>query len=213
MSPREKQRKVVAELGRPETPEEEAARRAENSRLYRQRKTINNLVLSLLVTVGVVLLIFFAVPRAENTPNWQVDYVAQSKNAEAALGKKLLVPAMPPSWKANAAELRANKAEGITSWYIGFITPTNQYIGYEEAFGANPTWVANTLKKLPSTGKVVIDGRTWTEYNNRSTEGAGNAAYALVTTAGDRTIVLYGTGSNAEFQALATSITADLARS
>lgn len=213
MSPREKQRPIVAELGRPETAEEEAARRAENSRLYRQRKTVNNLVLSLLVSVGVVILIYVAVPRAETTSNWQVDYVAISKNAEASFGKKLLVPAMPPSWKANAAERRGSATEGITSWYIGFITPTNEYIGYQEAFGANPSWVANTLKKLPSTGTITIAGQSWTEYNNRSTEGAGNAAYALVTTSRDRTIVLYGTGSNSEFQALATSITADLARS
>ena len=213
MSPREKKRRIVAELGRPETPEEEAARRAENSRLYRQRKTINNLVLSLLVTVGCALLIFFAVPRADTAPNWQIDYASQSKQAEAVLGKKLLVPAMPESWKANAAELRTNKAEGLTSWYIGFITPSNQFIGYEEAFGANPSWVASTLKKLPSSGTLSIGGRTWTEYNNRSTEGAGNAAYALVTTAGNRTIVLYGTASNAEFEALATSVSADLPRS
>jgi hypothetical protein len=48
--PRAKAKRVVAELGRPETPEEEAARRAENSRLYRQRKTVNNLVYSLIVT-------------------------------------------------------------------------------------------------------------------------------------------------------------------
>jgi hypothetical protein len=213
MSRRPKEPKIVAELGRPETPEEAAARKAENSRLYRERKTVNNLVLSMLVVVGVVLVIFFAVPRAENTPNWQVDYVALSKDAEVAMGQKLLVPAMPPSWKANAAELRNIKTDAVTSWYIGFITPTNGYIGYEEAFGANPTWVKNLLKKLPSTGSRVIDGRTWTEYNNRSTEGAGNAAYALATTAGNRTIVLYGTASNAEFEALATSVSADLSRS
>jgi hypothetical protein len=55
--------RVVAELGRPETPEETAARKAENSRKHRAKQTINNLVLSLLVSLGLVLVIFLMVPR------------------------------------------------------------------------------------------------------------------------------------------------------
>jgi hypothetical protein len=41
-------------------------------------------------------------------------------------------------------------------------------------------------------------------------EDAGNAAYAMVTTFGEITIVLHGTASDAEFALLASSITADL---
>lgn len=210
MSPRNKTPKIVAELGRPETPEETAARKAENSRLYRSRKTINNLVYSLLVTVGLVLVIYFMVPRSEGEPNWQIDYVAQSEVASQTLGEDLLVPAMPAEWKANAAELR-NSANGqVTSWYIGFITPSNQFIGFNEAIDANPTWISTTLNDYPATGEVTVDGQVWTVYDNRSMEGAGNVEYALVTTSGNRTIVLFGTADDAEFAQLATSITADL---
>jgi hypothetical protein len=45
--------RVVAELGRPETPAETAARKAESSRLHRQRQTVNNLVYSLIATLGI----------------------------------------------------------------------------------------------------------------------------------------------------------------
>lgn len=210
MSPRQKDPKIVAELGRPETPEETAARKAENSRLYRSRKTINNLIYSLLVTVGLVLVIYFMVPRSEGEPNWQIDYVAQSDIASQTLGQDLLVPAMPGEWKANAAELRNSSNGQVTSWYIGFITPTNQFIGFNEAFDADATWIANTLKDYPATGEVTIDGQVWTVYDNRSMEGAGNVEYALVTTSGNRTVVLAGTADDAEFAQLATSITADL---
>ena len=205
-----KQPKIVAELGRPETPEETFARKQENSRLYRSRKTINNLVFSLLVTVGLVAAIYFLVPRAEGEPNWQVDYVAQSEIASQSLGEQLLVPAMPEQWRANAAELR-NAANGqVTSWYIGFITPKDKFIAFNEAFEANETWVANELKDYPATGTKNIDGQEWTIYDNRSYKDAGNVQYAMVTTLGRSTVVLFGTADDAEFDQLATSITADL---
>lgn len=205
-----KKPKIVAELGRPETPAETAARRAENSRLYKSRKTINNLVYSLLVTVGLVAVIYFLVPRADGEPNWQVDYVAQSEIASKSLGESLLVPAMPEQWRANAAELRNATNGQVTSWYIGFITPSDKFIAFNEAFDANETWVANELKDYPATGTVTIDGQQWTVYDNRSMNDAGNVEYAMVTTLGRSTVVLYGTADDAEFEQLATSITADL---
>ena len=205
-----KKPKIVAELGRPETPAETAARKAENSRLYKSRKTINNLVFSLLVTVGLVAAIYFLVPRADGEPNWQVDYVAQSEIASTSLGESLLVPAMPEQWRANAAELRNATNGQVTSWYIGFITPSDKFIAFNEAFDANETWVSNELKDYPATGTVTIDGQQWTVYNNRSMNDAGNVEYAMVTTLGRSTVVLYGTADDAEFEQLATSITADL---
>lgn len=205
-----KKPKIVAELGRPETPAETAARKAENSRLYKSRKTINNLVYSLLVTVGLVAVIYFLVPRADGEPNWQVDYVAQSEIASTSLGESLLVPAMPEQWRANAAELRNATNGQVTSWYIGFITPSDKFIAFNEAFDANETWVSNELKDYPATGTVTIDGQQWTVYNNRSMNDAGNVEYAMVTTLGRSTVVLYGTADDAEFEQLATSITADL---
>ncbi|MDH6256073.1 DUF4245 domain-containing protein [Aurantimicrobium minutum] len=205
-----KKPKIVAELGRPETPAETAARKAENSRLYKSRKTINNLVYSLLVTVGLVAVIYFLVPRADGEPNWQVDYVAQSEIASKSLGESLLVPAMPEQWRANAAELRNATNGQVTSWYIGFISPSDKFIAFNEAFDANETWVANELKDYPATGTVTIDGQQWTVYDNRSMNDAGNVEYAMVTTLGRSTVVLYGTADDAEFEQLATSITADL---
>lgn len=205
-----KQPKIVAELGRPETPAETAARKAENSRLYRSRKTINNLIYSLLVTLGLVLAIYFLVPRAEGDPNWNIDYVAQSEIASQSLGEDLLVPAMPEQWRANAAELRNATNGKVTSWYIGFITPADKFIAFNEAFDADATWISNTLKDYPATGEIIIDGQKWTVYDNRSMKDAGNVQYALVTSSGRSTIVLFGTADDAEFEQLATSITATL---
>ena len=206
MSPREKQRKIVAELGRPETPEEEAARRAENSRLYRQRKTINNLVYSLLVTVGLAVVIYFLVPHPNANPDWAVDYVKIGAETQATTGESLDIPTMPKTWKANQAKLTGGGPAGPIVWRVGFVTPTNDYISYRQGIKADKTWVKVILKDKRQTGTREIGGLVWQEFDNRSVEGAGNLAYALVTVAGGDTYVLNGNAPNDQFDELATAV-------
>lgn len=79
---KQKQPPIVAELGRPETPEETFARKAESSRLYRKRKTINNLVYSLLVSLGLVVFIVAIVPRNETPVAFDVDFASEAQSAQ-----------------------------------------------------------------------------------------------------------------------------------
>jgi len=201
--PRAKARPIVAELGRPETPEEEAARRAENSRLYRQRKTVNNLIFSMLATLGVVAIIFFAVPRADEAPAWQVDYVAVAETAQANVSSAIVVPVLDETWSANAAEVRAG-ADGTQEWRIGFVTPKQGYIGYEQAFGANAAWISVRMEGTRPVSTVNLDGVTWDVYDNGS---AGNNSYALVTTLDGVTYLLRGDADTGEFAVLASAVT------
>jgi hypothetical protein len=199
--------RVVAELGRPETPDETAARKAENSRLYRVRKTPNNLVLSLLVCVAVVIVIVLAVPRGDTQLTNTVDYRALASSAQAGVPETLGSPELPSGWRANTAEYRTGAADKIDSWFIGFLTPGDEFIGMSQAFGANDTWIAKQLHNTIASGSVSIDGVEWTIYDNRqSSDDVGNARYALVTTAGDNTWVLAGTAEPAEFETLATAL-------
>lgn len=200
-----RQPRVVAELGRPETAEETAARKAENSRLYRQRKTVNNLILSLLATLGVVAIIFFAVPRPDTPPNWEVDYLQIAEDAQLAVTSPLVTPRMPADWKANSAKLKLSN-DKVTTWSVGFITPTNEYIGYRQALQADASWLSNHLEQLPTTATTTIGGLDWQVYDNRSAEDAGNLAYALVTTANGDTFVLNGTASDDEFAQAAAEV-------
>ncbi|HYP73058.1 MAG TPA: DUF4245 domain-containing protein, partial [Microbacterium sp.] len=55
--------RVVAELGRPETPQETADRKAASSAAYRSSKTFRNLIAALLITVAVVAVVYLGVPR------------------------------------------------------------------------------------------------------------------------------------------------------
>ncbi|MGW9184548.1 DUF4245 domain-containing protein [Agromyces sp. NPDC055661] len=200
--------RVVAELGRPETPEETVARKAQNSRLHRQRQTVLNLVLSLGASLLVVLVIVLLVPRSDTAMTRDVDVAPIAEQAQVASDDQLAVPELPEGWRANAAELRTSQVDKVTAWYVGYLTPSDEYIGMYQGFDANPTWVAGLLARTLATGTTTIDGVEWTVYDNRDTgDDVGNAKYGLTTEAGDSTFVLLGTGTPEEFETLATALT------
>ncbi|MGO4593325.1 DUF4245 domain-containing protein [Leifsonia sp. 2TAF2] len=214
MSPRSKPPAVVAELGRPETPEETAARKAENSANHRSRQTINNLVFSLLATLALVAVIVLVVPRGNPTSTTPpVDYASIAQQAEGSEPDALLVPKLPSTWKSNNAELRTKTADNVDSWYVGLITPKQQFIGMTQGFAANDSWVSQQVNKSMIKGTREIDGVTWDVYDNRtSSADDGNVEYALVTQSGDSSVIVFGTADDGEFRTLASSL-ADQIRS
>ncbi|AXH35640.1 DUF4245 domain-containing protein [Humibacter sp. BT305] len=204
---------IVAELGRPETPEETAARQAEQSRLYRQRKTLNNLVLSLLVTVGLVVVIVLAVPRPATVERDPVDYAQVAQSVQSSMPVPLAVPTLPEGWTSNAAELRGGGADGVASWYVGLLTPGDspQYVGLTQALDSNPTWLAQQLGDSVAAGTVDLGGVTWTVFDNRGRSGDfGNNQYALEAESGRSTYIVAGTATPEEVQQVAASIASDV---
>lgn len=199
--------RVVAELGRPETPEEAAARKADDAVRRRQRQTVRNLVGSLLASLAVVAVIVLLVPRSDRPIERNIDVPTVAAQAQVGIEQQLAVPELPEGWRSNAAELRDNRADGITAWYAGYLTPSDEYAGMYQGLGANPTWTADLLANTIATGVTTIDGVEWTVYDNRETTAeVGNARYGLVTEAGDSTFVLLGTAPPAEFETLARAI-------
>jgi hypothetical protein len=199
--------RVVAELGRPETPEETAARKAENSLKHRQRQTLKNLVLALGASLLIVLVIVLLVPRSDAPIDPEVDVASIAEQARIASDDPLAVPALPEGWRPNAAELRTSAVDDVTAWYVGYLTPSNEYIGMYQGIEANPTWVASLLARTTATGTTTIDGVEWTVYDNRETSiDVGNAKYGLTTEAGDSTFVLLGTATPEEFETLAAAL-------
>jgi hypothetical protein len=199
--------RVVAELGRPETPEETAKRKAEDSVKHRQRQTVRNLVGSLVASLAVVAVIVLIVPRSDTPIERDVDVASIAAQAQVGLEQELAVPELPEGWRSNDASLRQSEADGVTAWYAGYLTPSDEYAGMYQGLGANPTWTADLLANTVASGVVTIDGVEWTVYDNRESDAdVGNARYGLVTEAGESTFVLLGTASPEEFDTLARAI-------
>jgi len=207
---------VVAELGRPETPEETAARKARSTRLYYRRKTIRNLVASLVVSLVGVAVIVAIVPRNDTVIEHVIDYASVAQEAQTAYPQHLVVPRVPEGWTSNQAEIRVGQ-DGVTEWYIGFLVPDaagrpTAYAGVSEVLDGNPTWLVERLKKRQPTGEANVGGLTWQEYDYTSlpSDQTGNLAYSLVYQANGTIYIVYGTGSKDAVQALAAAVAADI---
>jgi hypothetical protein len=203
--------RIVAELGRPETPEETADRKAEASRKHRANQTFLNLVFALAACLAIVLVLVLVVvrPSLNETPN--VDYQKLAADAQPTVSETLAAPALPKDWTANAARLEKG-SDGIVSWYIGLVTPAPQYIGLVQGLRANPSWVSAQLGNSRSTGTTTIDGIEWTLYDQRGTsKDPGNFAYSMSATIDASSFVLHGSADTAEFHTVATALAAQLA--
>ncbi|MBT1035925.1 DUF4245 family protein [Canibacter sp. lx-45] len=209
---------VVAELGRPETAAETAARKAENSRLYKKRKTVNNLVYSLLVTLGLVLIMVLMVPRGTGDyPSRNVDVVQLAQNATNTAGHPLAAPQMPAGWLAKQAQLRHNKDTRTSYWYIGYTTPSNNYAAVAQGTTvdltpASEAWVKTQLERKKQTGQEEFAGHTWRVYSHpKDSSDNSNVRYGYVTTIAGATLIVSGTASEAEVRELAANTVASLA--
>lgn len=210
---------VVAELGRPETPEETAARKAENSRLHRQRQTINNLILSLLATLGVVLILVLIVPRGTGDfETRSVDVQELAQQAEPTAGQVLAAPLMEEEWLAKQAMIRHSKTDQVTHWYVGYTTPSYNYAAVVQGFDsesmpANETWAAGQLENKLATDVKTIAGYEWTVYEHLEDDPKEtNVTYGLMTETAEARLIVFGTATVTEIELLAKNTIESLNR-
>ncbi len=192
--------RIVAELGRPETPDETADRKAAASRAYRQSKTFRNLVAALLVTMAVVAVVYFGVPRGSLPDPEEADVAASAQSASASLERTLLVPTVPQDWRANSARLEGSM------WRIVYAPPTG-YIRIAQGIDADPTWASKVLGGFAPTGSVTIDGIVWDEYTIPASARTDTVSYALSTAAGTDTVLIYGATDAPTAAVAATGVT------
>lgn len=184
--------RVVAELGRPETPDETAARRAESSRVHRQAQNTRNLVAALLVTLGVVAVIVFAVPRGTPPAAEPIDVAAVAAGIAEVEGHGVVAPDVPEQWRVNSARLEGDSPRTFTVVYA----PEQGFVRVVQGFDADEGWPSRVLRGADADGTVTIDGVTWTRYDIPDAERAGNVSAALSAPAGEDIVMIYGMASD-----------------
>lgn len=175
----------------------------------RAKQTVRNLIYSMLVTLALTMVIVLIVPRDDTNRIQPVDYVGISQTVQASVAETLIAPKLETDWWVNAA--RVEKDLGVETWYVGFITPDDQYIGLTQAFESNPSWLANKLQGNWLDVTVEIEGRTWEVWPTLlPSVPKGTKEYAMVHTFDNQAVVIYGTASEEDFNKLATQISLDL---
>lgn len=173
----------------------------------RARQTVNNLVLSLLATIGLVVVLVLIVPRDNTNHIPAVDAASIAASASADFGKEIVLPELPKDWWSNNARWFAKPADTVPAFKAGFIGPKNEYIGETMGFGANPTWLA---LKLQGSLQTSTFGK-WQIFESQTVhDPAETMDYVMVRTLGTDYILLYGTAAKADFETLADSIDSKL---
>lgn len=211
---KQKRPNIVAELGRPETAAETAARKAEGTRLYKSRKTVNNLVFSLLVTVAVVFVIYLMVPReAGDFADRSVDVAHAAETAGADYS--LAVPDVPGTWKAKQASLTVDS--GVTYWQILYTTENEAFASVVQAYTADgepvpAKWIAGKLEEQDPTGTDQLGGIDWKVYDHQDRKANEvNMRFGLEGVVGTNSVLVYGTDDEATIRVLATQVADSLA--
>lgn len=178
--------RIVAELGRPETPEETAARKAAASQRYRSSKTFQNLIAALIVCVGVVAVVVLGVPRGTPEPPAEPDVAVAAASAESAVGRPVVVPDPPEEWRVNSARIEGGM------WRIVY-APKTGFVRVSQALDAPQDWASQTMGGFAPNGSVTIDGIEWDVYDLPTP--VDNLTYGIAADAGADTILIYGSMS------------------
>lgn len=188
--------RIVAELGRPETPDETAARKAESSRVYRSSQTFRNLIAALIATVAVVAVVYFGVPRGTPPAPEPVDVAAAASVVSSDRDRTVVEPEVPASWRANAARVEDG------AWTVVYAPPKG-FVRIAQGFDVAEDWPTTLLGGYAPTGTTTVDGITWDVYD---LPGDAGIRYALVTDAGADTVAVYGSMSAETAQAAAAGL-------
>lgn len=198
--------RIVAELGRPETPEETAARKAAASRTYRAAQNVRGLIAAIIATLVVVAIVIFAVPRGTPPEREPIDVAAAAERVASSEGGTVIAPETPDGWIVNRAVIEG--VSSVRTWMV-VLAPAGEdergFLRVAQGFDADPGWVSRVLAGAAPEGTVDIDGVEWERYSPHP-ERAGNVSTALATTAGDDTILVYGAGNAATLETVAAGL-------
>jgi hypothetical protein len=198
--------RIVAELGRPETPEETATRKAASSRAHRDSQNVRNLIAALLVTLAVVLVVIAGVPRGSVPDAGQIDVVAVADRVAAAEDRLIVVPEVPEAWRVNGASI---EGDGVRAWTVVYAPPRG-FLRVAQGFDADEGWPSRVLSGRAPSGSTTIDGVPWDVYEISDASAVGNVSYALSASAGDDTILIYGSTSPETAAVAASGLTEQL---
>jgi hypothetical protein len=168
---------------------------------HRARQTLINLVLALGATVAIALVLVMIVPRDDSNLIKPVDYKTIAAGVETSASVDVLSPTeMPTGWWANSARWAGAPADGVKYWHIGFVGPKNQYIGVDQAFDINPTWVAQKLVGYEMVTMMTGYGAgSVSEYKGITDKNRDQPLWFYERDSGTQGVFYTGTASKAEF--------------
>jgi hypothetical protein len=173
----------------------------------RARQTVINLSLALAATVAVALVMIMITPRDDSNLIKPVDYVTVAADVKANTGVDVASPSNTPNdWWANSARYNDSPADGVKTWHVGFVGDKNQYVGIDQGFNVNPTWLADKTKNYLFVDSAITVGREvgLQKYTGQTEKTKGQELWLFTIApstpnAETNVVIISGTGSPKEF--------------
>ncbi|GAA5091480.1 hypothetical protein GCM10025760_18770 [Microbacterium yannicii] len=198
--------RIVAELGRPETPQETADRKAESSRVYRSSQNVRNLIAALLATLAVVVVVIVAVPRGTPPAREPIDVAAVAADISASEDRTVITPELSDDWVVNSARIEGNgPVRAFTVVYAPAGEDERGFLRVAQGFDADESWAARVLSGSAPQDTLTVDGITWDRYE-LDPERTGNISVALATDAGTDAVLIYGAAGEKALEETARSV-------
>jgi len=189
----------------------EAVPDPESAKKHRARQTLNNLLLALAASLGIMLAIVLATPRNDTNQIAAVDYRAIAAQVQSSTPNQILVPNLGAGYKATAARWNGKPTDGVQNWYVGFADQKGNFMGMTQAFGVNPTWLALQTASVVLASQFEVGGQTWQEFESPVVHNPKQTKdYILVLKHGNDAVLLYGTADKAAFKDFATQVVSAL---
>ena len=175
---------------------------------HRARQTVINLCLALAASVGIVITMVLVVPRDDSSRIKPVDYTAISQKAKTDSGFNVITITPPTNWWSNSASLTTNNVDTVPVFKAGFVGSDIKYVGYTQAFNANPTWLALSLNGKVLTQEYSSKHYKWDVYESIvKNEPKKTMDYIMVLNyKAQDYVLLYGVADQTEFKTFVDSI-------
>lgn len=188
-----------------QSAEEIAAQKAARSAAYRNSQTVKNLLIALGVTLAVVLIVVFGVPRGEAPERPDIDVAAVAETVADSYGHTPLVADVPDGWGVNRAEVEPAE---VVAWDVVYTPPDDtNYVTLLQGFSGDEIWAAQQLAGAIATDTMRIDGLTWDVYDIGGAQKEAGIASAIGITLSDGYVILYGSASVEKTAELAEMLT------
>ncbi len=163
------------------------------------------MLISMAVLVLLALPFFLLQPRPDGqTYRPDVNVAQEAAYASDVAAFTPLAPDLGDGYSPNFARWQGNTADGVDRWEAGWVTPSSRFVELIQTDQANPTWVADVVDQAPATGSREAHGIEWEMHQKENDRGQVTRSW--VGKVEDSTVVLTGTGSDAEFDHVAQSV-------
>ena len=190
---------------RPEQADDPAAVAADREarQKKRLRQTVRDMLLSMLVVTGVVLVLVAPWNWRTPDPVKEIDATPVIAGARDAFDWPVLAPRdLPAAWRATSARIET-AGDGQPVVVLGWVSPATEYVGLQQSPTKITAFVPDVTLNGVKQDDATIGTLTWTRYVN-----ADETRRSLVRTDAGITYVVTGTGPWDEIVAFARTLTA-----